>query len=182
MKASGIPEGAIADLLARDALRRLVTAYSRAIDRRDMAMLRSLYHDDACERHGRMFAGGPDAYVTWVEEALSKYAMTSHYVTNTSFFIEGDRGEGEIYKINYHRTHGPQAQETITGSRSFDIYRREGGCWRFQSRDIALDWATTRAVDESAYRDSAAASPPGQAGAADPSYLLLHHFSRFTKS
>jgi len=46
----------VADRLA---LQDLVQKYSRAIDRRDFALLRTLYHEDAIEDHGGMFSGPP---------------------------------------------------------------------------------------------------------------------------
>lgn len=174
----GIREADLNELTARDALRRLVTAYSRAVDRRDFKLLRSLYHDEAYEEHGDMFAGGPDEYMDFVEKALSNYAATTHYVVNTSFEIDGDHAEGEVYKINYHRTHGPDAHEVITGSRSLDRYRRDDGEWRFLGRSITLDWSTKRAVDVDAYKDFAAGSPPGQPGPNDLSYRVLTLFGR----
>lgn len=173
-----IEEAKLSELAAREALRQLVTAYSRAVDRRDFKLLRSLYHDDAAEDHGDMFSGGPDAYVEFVRRVLSNYAATAHYVVNASFATEGDRAEGEIYKINYHRSHGPHAHELITGSRSFDHYRRDGGRWRFARRSISLDWSTRRVVEAEAYRDFAAASPPGMPGGDDPSYTMLTLFGR----
>lgn len=175
----GIREADLEELAARDSLRRLVTAYSRAVDRRDFPLLRSLYHDDAYEEHGEMFVGGPEAYVAFVEKALSNYAATAHYVVNTNFEIDGDRAEGEVYKINYHRTHGPDAYEIITGSRSLDRYRRDKGEWRFLGRSITLDWSNKRAVDADAYRDFAAGSPPGRPGPDDLSYEVLKLFGRF---
>ena len=86
----GIHDASVDDVIARESLRRLVTAYSRATDRRDFALLRSLYHDDAVEQHGDMFAGNPDEYVAFVEKALSAYEATVHYVVNMSFEIDGD--------------------------------------------------------------------------------------------
>ncbi|MDH4984710.1 nuclear transport factor 2 family protein [Aminobacter anthyllidis] len=174
----GIRQADLNELAARDALRRLVTAYSRAVDRRDFKLLRSLYHDEAFEEHGDMFTGGPDEYMAFVEKALSSYAATAHYVVNTSFEIEGDRAEGEVYKINYHRTHAPDAHEVITASRSLDRYRRDDGVWRFLGRSITLDWSTRRAVDADAYKDFAAGSPPGRPGPDDLSYQVLTLFGR----
>lgn len=175
----GIRDASPAEIAARDSLRRLVTAYSRATDRRDFALLRSLYHDDAIETHGEMFRGGPDAYVAFCEKALAAYEATVHYVVNMTFEIDGDAAEGEIHKINYHRTAGPAAHEVITGSRSLDRYERRDGEWRFLSRAITLDWARKEPVVPGAYNDFAAASPLGRPGADDLSYQLLRHFVRF---
>lgn len=173
-----IPEPSSAEIAAREALRRLVTAYCRAVDRRDFALLRSLYDPQATDTHGRMFTGGRDAYVAFCASALTAYEATVHYVVNMDFVIDGDRAEGEVHKINYHRTHGPDRREIVTGSRSLDHYIRRDGCWRFLSRQIVLDWARVQAVDPAAYRDFAAASPPGRAGPDDPSYRVLQAFAR----
>ncbi|MEW6645247.1 MAG: nuclear transport factor 2 family protein [Pseudomonadota bacterium] len=172
----GVQDCKLDDLIARDSLRRLVTTYSRAVDRRDFKLLRSLYHDDADDHHGDMFRGGADAYVAFVEKALSAYEATVHYVVNTSFEIDGDDAEGEVHKINYHRTVGPERYEIVTGSRSLDRYRRSNGEWRFLSRTITLDWANKRPVQAEAFEDFAASSPPGSPGPDDLSYKLLTLF------
>ncbi len=174
----GISDASIEEVLARDSLRRLVTAYSRAVDRRDFELLRSLYHDDARDRHGAMFDGGADAYVAFVRDAVSAYEATVHYVVNMAFEIDGDTAEGEVHKINYHRTKAPSAHELITGSRSLDSYARRNGEWRFISRTIVLDWARRRPVDLAAYDDFAAQSPHGKAGEDDLSYSILRGFAR----
>lgn len=174
----GIKDADAEDLIARDSLARLVTAYSRAVDRRDFALLRSLYHDDAFEEHGDMFRGGPDEYVAFVETALTAYEACAHYAVNMTFVLQGDEAEGEIYKFNYHRTHGPDRREIITGSRSLDRYERRAGEWRFLSRSITLDWAHKVIVDPDAYLDFAAGSPLGIPGPDDLSYKLLKRFRR----
>lgn len=174
----GIAEPTLDEIAAREALRRLVTAYSRAVDRRDFDLLRSLYDAEATDTHGRMFEGGREAYVAFCERALTAYEATVHYVVNMDFTIDGDRAEGEVHKINYHRSHGPDRREIVTGSRSLDHYVRRDGTWRFLSRQVTLDWARAQVVDPAAYEDFAAQSPPGQAGPDDLSYHVLKAFPR----
>jgi hypothetical protein len=157
-----------------EALRRLVTAYARAIDRRDFPLLRSLYHDDARDHHGAAFDGGIDGYIGHVRNALSAYEATVHYVLQTAFVIDGDHAEGEVHKINWHRTHGPDAEEVTTGSRSLDHYARRDGDWRFLSRRIVNDWTRRQPVDCTAVDPSQA--PPGRAGAEDLSFQALTRF------
>ncbi|WP_342363255.1 nuclear transport factor 2 family protein [Terrarubrum flagellatum] len=174
----GLAESDLRDVAARDALRRLVESYSRAVDRRDFVLLESLYHPGAIEEHGDMFRGSPAEYAVWVQSALARYEATAHYVVNALFVIDGDRAEGEVYKLNYHRTHRPDATEVITGSRSLDRYEKRAGRWGFTRRSITLDWATRRPADLGAYSDFAAGSPHGQPGASDLSYRLLSLFQR----
>lgn len=174
----GFREPDIRELAARECLRQLVLAYSRACDRRDFALLRSLYHDDALEEHGEMFTGSADEYVAWVEGALANWSATAHYVTNTLFEINGDQAEGETYKINYHRTLDGR-QEIITGSRSLDRFAKRDGEWRFLGRCVTLDWAQQREASTEAYENFAAASPHGKPGADDLSYERLTLLQRF---
>lgn len=174
----GFREPDIRELAARECLRQLVLAYSRACDRRDFALLRSLYHDDALEEHGEIFTGSADEYVAWVEGALANWSATAHYVTNTLFEINGDQAEGETYKINYHRTLDGR-QEIITGSRSLDRFAKRDGEWRFLGRCVTLDWAQQREASTEAYENFAAASPHGKPGADDLSYERLTLLQRF---
>ena len=165
----------VADRLA---LQDLVQKYSRAIDRRDFALLRTLYHEDAIEDHGGMFSGPASAYIDWLPGALARNEATAHYILNTLFEIDGDRAEGEIYKINYHRSPPPDPVEIITGSRSHDRFERRDGVWRFSYRGIVIDWSNSRPVNPGAYAEFAANSQSGQPDETDLSYARLPLFLR----
>ena len=173
------PDETLRKLADKQALGELVAAYSRAIDRRDFALLRSLYHDDAIDDHGTMFCGPVDAYVAWVAETLTRFEATAHYAVQSLFVVDGDCAEGETYKINYHRTPAPDAQEIVTGSRSLDRFERRGGVWRFTLRSVTLDWSEVRPVDPAAYAQFAAGSVHGRPDGSDPSYARLRLFPRF---
>lgn len=128
------------ELIDRQALAELVACYSRAIDRRDFALLRSLYHQEAIHDHGGLFRGDRDAFVAWLPAAMQGVA-TQHLVGNTLFAIDGDRAEGEVYTINFHVIGGQQSRDYIASGRYLDTYRREDGRWLFDSRQRLLDWA-----------------------------------------
>ena len=63
-------EKRLRDTVDKAELRELVDRYARAIDRRDMALLRACYHPDAIDNHGTLFSGGIDAYVAWQPEIM----------------------------------------------------------------------------------------------------------------
>lgn len=166
---------ALQELLDKQALHDLCVAYSRAIDRRDFALLQSLYAAEAHDDHGGMFAGGTADYVAFVANALQAYERTVHYVTQTAFVITGDSAEGEVHKINFHRS---ATHDIVTGSRSLDRYVRRDGRWLFLSRHVVNDWAQKRPVDPDDQLDFAAQAPRGAAGQGDLSYNLLTGFPR----
>ncbi|WP_010141984.1 nuclear transport factor 2 family protein [Oceanicola sp. S124] len=162
-----------ATLADTEALGRLVAAYSRAVDRRDMAALAALYLPEGTDTHGKDFSGGVADYIAYVTRALSAYEATAHYVMQTRFEIDGDTAEGEVHKLNYHRTHGPDAQHVITGSRSLDHYARRNGAWFFRARHVVTDWVDRRPAAASDWDDPAAGAERGQPGPGDASYRLL---------
>jgi hypothetical protein len=167
---------ALQALLDKQALHELVLRYCRACDRRDYPLLRSLYHDDAVDDHGRMFCGSADEFVAWLPQVLVHFEATVHAISNALFEVRGDQAQGELYALAYHRTHPPDARELFIGGRYLDHYERRGGVWRFSRRSLALDWCRTTPVDEAAYGEFAAGAARGRADREDPSYLALSFF------
>jgi hypothetical protein len=169
---------ALQAMLDKHQLHELVLTYCRASDRRDFALIRTLYHDDAIDDHGAMFSGPVDEFVAWLPGAMAQFEATQHSISNALFEVEGDRANGEIYALAYHRTHPPDAQEIVIGGRYLDRYERRNGAWKFVHRSLALDWCNVRAVDPAAYRQFAAGAALGRPGADDPSYAELPLFRR----
>ena len=168
------------DLLDRVALQDLVARYCRGCDRRDFALVRTLYHDDAVDDHGAMFKGSPDEFVAWLPEATSHWSLTRHAVSNSLFVIDGDRAEGEHYVEAWHRTHGPDAMLFIVLGRYLDRYERRSGEWKFTYRSLVFDHGQVVPVDEAALDRMGKDAPHGTAGRDDPSffYPLLASLSR----
>jgi ketosteroid isomerase-like protein len=165
-------------LIDKQALSELVYTYCRACDRRDFALVRTLYHDDAIDDHGAMFCGSADEYVAWLPQVMANFEATVHSISNALFVVHGDEAQGEIYTQAYHRTPAPAGREIIIGGRYLDRYARRAGAWKFLHRSLALDWVRLQAVDAAAYAEFAAGAPPGRTDATDPSYLALPFFSR----
>jgi hypothetical protein len=165
-------------LLDKQDLHELVLTYCRAVDRRDYALLRSLYHDDAIDDHGAMFKGGPDDYVAWLPGAMAMWETTVHSLSNCLFKIDGDAAEGELYAIAYHRSPPPDAREIVIGGRYLDRYERRDGVWKFHRRALALDWCNVRDVNPADYETFAAGAVIGRPDAGDASYVALGMFGR----
>ena len=124
------------EALAHLELQRLAWLYCHAVDRGDMALLRSLYHDDAVDEHGEMFTGSADELVAWLPTMLAGVDVLRHEITNMLFVVDGDRAQGQLLNTAYHRTGD---HEVIIGGRYLDTYERRDGVWRILHRSLVTD-------------------------------------------
>ena len=165
------------DVADQFALQQLAWAYCHAIDRRDYALLRTLYHDDAIDDHGVMFKGGPDEYVAWLPSMMANWAATVHSITNMLFLIDGNRAEGELQTVAYHRTLATPTREIIAGGRYLDAYEKRDGIWRFFRRSLVLDWFEDRALQRSEGPAIDDGVETGKPDASDAAYARLALFA-----
>ena len=159
-------------LLDRIELRDLVMRYCRGIDRRDFALVRACYHDNAIDDHGSMFCGSADDYVVWVEQALSAMECTIHSIGNSIFAVDGDYAEGEHYSYNFHRTRPPARQELVIHCCYLDKYERRHGTWKFAHRKIVFDHGYLKPVDEEGFAVAGADAQHGCDTRDDPSFAF----------
>src|SRR4051812_32210809 len=96
-------EKAIDYLIARTALEDLAGRYVRAIDRRDMELLKSVYHPDAHDEHGTAYVGDVPGFIAAQPELMANFAVTQHQIHSKSYRIDGDTADGELYFTGYHR-------------------------------------------------------------------------------
>ncbi|MBW8755537.1 MAG: nuclear transport factor 2 family protein [Sphingomonadales bacterium] len=164
-----IDETALQKLIDKDAIRDLVLCYSRAIDRKDIELLRDLYTEDATDTHGDSFDGPADKYCEFIAGSLPHMQYSGHHVCNHMVSVEGDKGNGEVYCLAYHylpdRKNPGQWVEDFMAVRYIDNYRRcSDGKWRFSKRVVTYDMQLERPFDGKGLLGSSEV---------DPSYLEL---------
>ncbi|PVX75655.1 SnoaL-like protein [Paraburkholderia unamae] len=164
-------------LLDKDALYELAVRYARAIDRRDRALLLSVYHEDAVDDHGVMFKGSAAAFADWQPEVMARFEVTAHYIMNTSYRLDGDHAQGELYFVAYHRTKAPDAKEVVIGGRYLDRYERRANVWKIAHRTLVWDFSREHPLDP-AQRDFLASLGESGCGSDDASFGLLPLFKR----
>lgn len=62
----------------------LVVAYCRAMDRRDVDLMRTLYHPDAIDDHGSLFDGTGEEFINFLPGPITVFAITTHHTTNAT--------------------------------------------------------------------------------------------------
>ncbi|MET0241749.1 MAG: nuclear transport factor 2 family protein [Sphingobium sp.] len=138
---------AIDMIVAKEAIRELAMLYSRGVDRKDAALLRTLYTADATDTHGDSFDGGAEDYVQFLERSFPHMRYSGHHICNHLISVHGDEGEGEVYAIAWHIIPDRAGGwiEDVMCCRYIDKYRREAdGRWRFARRVVSYDMRTQR--------------------------------------
>jgi len=139
-------QSALATLIAKDEIRELVLLYSRGVDRKDAALLRTLYTKDGTDTHGDSFDGNAEDYVQFLEKSFPYMRYSGHHVCNHMISVNGDQGEGEVYALAYHYIPDGKGgwAEDFMAVRYIDRYRKEDGRWRFAKRVVTYDYRTNR--------------------------------------
>lgn len=135
---------ALQELIDKEAIRELVLCYSRAVDRKDVELLRDLYTEDATDSHGDSFDGSASGYCDFIAKSLPYMPYSGHHVCNHMISVMGDEGNGEVYALAYHiipdMTGGDAREEDFMAVRYIDNYRRcSDGKWRFSKRVVTYD-------------------------------------------
>lgn len=169
---------ALETLLAKEAIRELVFAYSRAVDRGDNDLLESLYHPDARDEHGINPSGTIEEFFQLMRRG-GRSAVLQHAITNHFIKVDGDRAEGEVYLIAYHLMEGDAGPKAfILGARYLDRYERRAGTWKFAHRLVVADWVEHRGGEVVAAAPEIAGMVHGRRGPDDPSYGFFRLFPR----
>ena len=162
------------ELLAREAIRDVLLRYCRAMDRCDMALLRSVFHDDARESHGGLHEGSALEFCELAMDYVRRMGAVAHYLTNVSMRVTGDVAEAESYGIAFHRIPGADGPfDSIFGARLLDKFEKRGGAWRISHRQVVYDWNRDDPASETWGRGFFGGEPRlGAKDRSDPSYGL----------
>lgn len=163
------------EMLDEFALRKLVHAYCRAVDRGDFTTLRRLYHDDAVDAHGEFSTGSVEEFLGTLAASRPHIRSMQHNVTTVNFAIDGDVAEGEIDVIAMHTFGaGDRDVDVMIGGRYLDKYERRQDVWKIIERTIVTDWAHVNdpsSVDLS--HPITRGTLKGSPGADDPSHQFF---------
>lgn len=127
----------------REEIRDLSRHYMRGLDRLDMALLGSVFAEDATVDYG-FFQGSARDFVDFARQALKDHLANHHMIGQMLIEVDGDEAVGEIYFQAFHRIveEGEEKDLFISG-RYVDRYARRNGVWKIIFRSEVNDWART---------------------------------------
>jgi hypothetical protein len=166
---------AIRTLLAERAITAVLYRFARAVDRKDIELLASVYHDGATDDHGA-FSGSAEEFVRWVRKGWATGVLvgSNHVVTNVmiDFDRSGEVASVESYFLAHHSWRGADGDlDDFLGGRYLDRFELRDGEWRIAARRCVWDWGRTMPVTEDAwFRRVRGTYTWGTSGPDDPSY------------
>jgi hypothetical protein len=152
-------------LLDREAIRERIYRYCRAVDRLDIPLGRSIFHEDSYADYEMYKGPGRDA-IDWICERHLNFLGHSHQVSNILIDLDGDRAGSEAYVTASLRLMRERRLQQITYlCRYVDRWSRRGGVWGIDDRKVMFD------LDE--IRDIAEVRSRERSGLDDPSYAVM---------
>ncbi len=132
-------------LESRNAIQDLASTYMRGLDRLDLSLTRSVFHDDATTDYGAGWRGDVDGFIAFAHGVLSSHAANHHMIGQMRIEFEGDDlAFGEVYFQAFHRVEeegGPK--DLFVAGRYVDRYERRAGVWKIAHRSELVDWVRT---------------------------------------
>jgi len=137
-----LTDAAAADLqklLDKEAIRECLMRYARGIDRRDRAILQTVYWPDAIDNH-LSFTGPANAFFDFALK-LTEDMRTHHMLGNILVdLVDAQTAHGETYYLAAHeRSVDGGRQDFIIAGRYLDRFERRGNEWRIIERTLTCD-------------------------------------------
>ena len=136
-------------------IRRLITRYAMALDRRDTTALSDCFTPDAefvVSQQARLDVPDADCDLRYgpgwsnLEELFTRtaamFTIGTHFLGQTDVLIDDDAAAAESYGISFAVPLGT-TELIMRGVRYIDDLRRTDDGWRIRTRTLALDWAST---------------------------------------
>lgn len=137
-------------LLDVQAIHDVLFTYCRGVDRCDVDLVKSVYHDDSYDDHGYWKGPGPEFAEFVVNRLLKANSATTHAVTNILVEIDADvaRSEAQIMATLVRRDTRPVLAD-VMGARYVDRLSKRDGIWALDERTVVLDWHKVETWPES---------------------------------
>ena len=157
-------------LQAKQDLHELVARYCTGVDRRDRALLETLWWPEATMDFG-LFAGPAVQFCELICADNPAVEISFHFTSNELFEIDGDQAIGRHYVIGASSllVDGEATQQQV-GGRYLDPYARRDGQWKFTKRLFVLDWNANQPSSAIWDKGIGAVVARGRSDRADVSY------------
>ena len=125
------------ELLSRHEIYEVLTRYCRGVDRGDVELLRSVYHEDATDDHG-MFKGRGVDFSEWIVDWMrNNLRACQHFIGNFSCDLQGEVAFTETYCVSFSEY--KDGNNSMVYSRFIDRFEKRDGVWKIADRLLVPD-------------------------------------------
>jgi hypothetical protein len=165
--ASGLPAEVLA-MLDRQAITDKLNRYCRAVDRLDIPLGRTVFHEDGYADYGSLYKGDGRGVIDLICKSHLGTLNHSHQVCNTIISLDGDKAGSEAYFHSATRLmwDGQHTQIRVWG-RYIDSWSKRNGEWAIDKRLVVFDFDELREIARTLRCDE------GARDTSDPSYQVL---------
>jgi len=141
------PARAIASILDRQAIAANLACHAFGLDRRDVALIRRAYIEDATVAYG-LFGGRALDFAEMIAGFMATLPPTQHRTSNILIRVDGDTARSESYVVAAMTLPDGEAPHTsLVQGRYLDRHRRVGNAWRIEHRTYVFDWHINAKVE-----------------------------------
>ncbi|WP_185267098.1 nuclear transport factor 2 family protein [Halopseudomonas xiamenensis] len=165
----------LATLLDKQQLHELNVRYCMGVDRRDQALLTSLWSESGSIDFG-LFKGSARQFCELIALDNPAVRIAHHFASNELFEIQGDIATGQSYVIGttVNVLEDGSLQDQLAGGRYLDTYIRDNGRWLFASRLFVIDWLHAQNTLADYQSGIAAAAVNGKSSTEDIAYRFYN--------
>jgi hypothetical protein len=161
-------QSSLQNLADREAITDLIHRYCRSVDRLDIPLGHSIWHEDAIADYGSIYQGNGRGVIDHICAQHLHALNHSHQVSNISIDLDGDRAGSESYVTASLRIRrGEKLQHISVWGRYVDRWSRRNGRWGLDKRIAIRDFDEVRDVVAMNEHDV------GRRDRSDPSYSVL---------
>jgi hypothetical protein len=122
----------------RLAIQDCVMRHARGVDRHDVELMNSCYHEDGVARYGPAVVPGPQ-HGRWSNNAhTGRFGLHLHSIATQNCEIDGDTAYCESYVLATFLS-PDQKRASLVAGRYFDQLQRLGGEWKIAVRRTVID-------------------------------------------
>lgn len=153
----------------RQAITDLIHRYCRAVDRLDVSLGHSIWHEDGWADYGADFYQGPGrGVIDLICKTHGVMLHHSHQVSNVLIDLDGDRAGSEACcTATLRMIQGEKLMQITVWTRYVDRWSRREGRWGLDRRVAVRDFDEIREVTEMQRHET------GRRDRDDPSYAVL---------
>ena len=138
---------ALQALVDRQAITDQIYRYCRAVDRLDIPLGHSIWHEDSIADYGDIYQGNGRGVIDLICEYHLQMLHHSHQISNILIELNGDRAGSESYVTATLRIRDTEVVKQISvWGRYVDQWSRRNACWGLDKRLLIIDFDEIRDV------------------------------------